>query len=279
MKIYSTLVLLAVLCASPFWSADVYAAKQKNKKSKPKHSTRLVSDAMRLPSPTEIPPFHKEGRKRLSRKDWIDSLHRAAPDVDWRNIEEDNRSTMSAIRSARAKSNEENTLSSHGLQKIANGQLNGYWWERGSADQSGSAASAEYDLKSDTIISRSASGNIWKATLDGNNWKVIDDEQRLNYRLRVVVDNKDRLLRWSGQSPQYSDDWGKTWKNASPLTGLTESQEKYKWGWIEKTARTKDAVYLITREWNGSPWGAKWALYRSMDFGKNYTFVFSTMDD
>lgn len=279
MKIYSTLVLLAVLCASPFWGADIYAAKQKNKKSKPKHSTRLVSDAMRLPSPTEIPPFHKEGRKRLSRKDWIDSLHRAAPDVDWRNIEEGNRSAMSAIRSARAKSNEENTLSSQGLQKIANGQLNGYWWERGSADQSGSAASAEYDLKSDTIISRSASGNIWKATLDGNNWKVIDDEQRLNYRLRVVVDNKDRLLRWSGQSPQYSDDWGKTWKNASPLTGLTESQEKYQWGWIEKTARTKDAVYLITREWNGSPWGAKWALYRSMDFGKNYTFVFSTMDD
>ncbi|MBK7987453.1 MAG: T9SS type A sorting domain-containing protein [Ignavibacteria bacterium] len=279
MKIYSTLVMLVVLCAISFFGSDMYAGKQKFKKHKTKRTVQKVSTAMLFPSPTEIPPFHKEGRKRLSRKDWIDTLHRAAPNVDWRKIEEQNRIVMSAIRSARAKSNEENTLSSQGLQKIANGQLHGYWWERGSADQSGSAAAAEYDLKTDTIISRSASGNIWKATLEGNNWKVIDDEQRLDYRLRVVVDNKDRLLRWSGQSPQYSDDWGKTWKNASPLTGLTESQEKYKWGWIEKTARTKDAVYLLTREWNGSPWGAKWALYRSMDFGKNYTFVFSTMDD
>jgi len=282
MKIYSTVVLLTVMCVNAFFHTSVFAGTQKSKKYnriKTKHAAVHSKNTVGLPSPTEIPPFHKEGRKRLSRKDWIDTLHRASPDIDWRQVEQINRQKMAEVRSSRAKEREEQRLTNDREQSLANGDLHGYWWERGSADQSGSAAYVEYDTRTDTIISRSASGNIWKATLEGNNWKVIDDGERLQYRLRITVGTKDRLLRWLGQSPQYSEDWGKTWQNASPLTGLAESQEKYKWGSIEKIVRTKDIVYLVTREWNGSPWGAKWALYRSVDYGKNYTFVLSTMDD
>lgn len=252
--------------------------KQLNKRTTVSSLTRSSKKTF-MPQPTEIPPFHKEGRKRYSRSAWIDTLHRIAPGNDWRKVEESNRERMSVLRSIRAQEKVESNLSGSKLQTFANGRLTGYWWERGSADQSGSAAYVEYDVKSDTIISRSASGNIWKATLEGNNWKLIDDAERLQYRLRITVNSKDRLIRWSGTIPQYSDDWGKKWQNAAELSGLKESREKYSWGNIERVMRAKDVLYMVSREWNGDPWGAKWTLYRSSDFGKTYTQVFTTMKD
>lgn len=275
-------VCACLLCAFIISQTDAYSKKPKNKKvikQKTVHVAEKKKPNMLMPQPTEIPPFHKEGRKRYSRLAWIDTVHRIEPGKDWRTVEANNRVQMSVQRAARLSEKKEKALADTRLQTLANGRLTGFWWERGSADQSGSAANSEYDTRTDTIISRSASGNIWKATLEGNDWKIIDDADRLNYRLRLIANNKDRLLRWTDMTAEYSDDWGKKWQSASELKGLKESREKYSWGSIERLMRAKDIVYLITREWNGDPWGAKWVLYRSNDFGKTYTQIYTTMKD
>lgn len=236
-----------------------------------------------MPAPTEIPPFHLESenkgesRKWLTRTAYIETLHRAAPETDWRAVETQNRVQLQEMRARADKA--EKVQGASPLQTFAGGKLTGYWYERGSANQAGSAANAEMDTRTGTIISRSASGNIWKGTLAGSDWTLIDDAARLNYRLRLPNGTSDRLLRWEGITVQYSDNWGVAWQNAPDIQGLKASRDKFSWGSIENMYATSDAVWLISKEWNENPWGAMTVLYRSTDKGRTYAKIFSTMKD
>ncbi|MCC6846833.1 MAG: T9SS type A sorting domain-containing protein [Bacteroidetes bacterium] len=269
-------------------SANISAARASKKKSAKSELTKQSSIKSRfsMPAPTEVPFFHleNEGKKhktRQSRLEYIETLHRAAPNTDWRTMEAQNRDMLRAERTLRYRTAKSERVQGEApLQKLADGKLTGYWLERGSANQAGSAATANMDTRTNTIVSRSASGNIWKGTLKGNDWVLTDDSARLNFRQRIPNGaNGDRLLRWNGITVQFSDNWGVSWKNAEEIAGLKASRDAYAWGYIEDMKLTTDAVWLIAKEWNGNPWGAMSVLYRSTDKGRTFVKIFNTMKD
>ena len=53
-------------------------------------------DTMRAPTPTEYIEKKKNKKEfKKNRKDWIENMHKAAPDVDWRQIDKVNRKNRS----------------------------------------------------------------------------------------------------------------------------------------------------------------------------------------
>ncbi len=261
---------------------DVKNNKKTAKKTDVKSSVKNKK-TLSMPAPTEIPFFHQEGKKyvgRQSRRDYIEALHRTAPNADWKMQEAQNRIDLRLERAMQQREKSESALGSSPLQSLANGKLTGYWHERGSGNQAGSAATANMDVRTSTIISRSASGNIWKGTLKGSDWTLIDDSARLNFSQRIPNGaNGDRILRWDGITVQFSDNWGKSWQNAQEIQGLKVSRDTYSWGYIEDMKVTADAVWIIAKEWNADPWGAMSVLYRSTDKGRTFVKVYNTLKD
>ena len=100
--------------------------------------------------------MNKEEKKehKLHRSDWIEDMHRAAPNVDWKKID---RETRDKKNQKRIKSRGQ--LLGQGLLKtnieiieeIAGGQIKGVWKERGSNNQSGRIHTADVDIDRNLI--------------------------------------------------------------------------------------------------------------------------------
>lgn len=127
------------------------------------------------------------------RREWIESMHRAAPGVDRRAADRETRRRKS--------------LSSAGF-------IQGTWKEIGSQNQAGRIHAAELDTSNSSIYCASSGGNIWRGDLNGNNWQVLNDQLQMEEitTIRAVpLDAGQRLLVSSRSGFYYSDDDGDTW--------------------------------------------------------------------
>lgn len=111
-----------------------------------------------FPTPTEIAQWkaNREEMKR-EREEWIENMHRA-PDVDWRQIEQENRRAQALERFGRLES----------------GLRTDQWTELGSANLAGRtmAAAPNYD---GSLYIGSHLGGVWQGTTAGENWTAISD--------------------------------------------------------------------------------------------------------
>ncbi|HZL99422.1 MAG TPA: hypothetical protein VFD43_04135, partial [Planctomycetota bacterium] len=112
------------------------------------------------PPPTEhwLSP-DAEAANKQKRKAWIESLHRAPPDVDWRQIER---------RNGEQQREKRNRLAA--MAAVAS-----RWTERGSANQAGRMHTAARGPDGATLYGGSALGGVWRGTLDGQDWTPIGD--------------------------------------------------------------------------------------------------------
>ncbi|MFC1732342.1 T9SS type A sorting domain-containing protein [candidate division KSB1 bacterium] len=206
----------------------------------------------------------KEDENHLKREQWINEIHRAAPGVNWRKMDEQLRFQRMKRKSSNLKYR----------QSIG---IEGYWKEVGSKNQAGRIHLAEIDTSNGVLFCASSGGNVWKGNLNGTQWESLNDQFQIQgiIFLRIIKHNGlKRILvasdKFSSMGFYYSDDEGLTWNSANGLSTITN------WGYIRRAAMLNDSsytIYLLANEWDNVAWATKTTLYYSTDHGVNFTLL------
>ena len=123
-------------------------------------------DAMPVPT-TDITDGQEESEDNQRRiKEWLDTINRSAPGVNWRELERASARNLAQDR--------EPILSFTGTESFAGGQVIGSWLERGSNTQAGAIHKVRYVPQTDTIYAFGAEAastiggrSLWKGNRDG----------------------------------------------------------------------------------------------------------------
>ena len=123
------------------------------------------------PDPQNLSPPEPGEAERIK---YYEDMHRAAPGVNWKAIDEETRrvKAMDKFRKIQEAGYTRTALESQ-MDTVADGQLVGRWREIGSANLSGRIHLAEYDVSDGAVYLASAGGNIWKG--DHDDWKGWDE--------------------------------------------------------------------------------------------------------
>jgi len=206
----------------------------------------------------------QEEENHLKREQWINEIHRTAPGVNWRKMDEQ-------LRYQRMKGN------SFFIKYKQSKSIQGNWKEIGSRNQAGRIHLSEIDSANGVLYCASSGGNIWKGNLNGTQWKSLNDHFQIKsiIMLRILeLNGNKRILVASSQFGSigfyYSDDEGVTWNAANGLSTVTS------WGFIRRAVMANDTcgtIYLLAREWDYNVWAAKVSLYYSTDQGMNFSLL------
>lgn len=244
-----------------------------------------------FPAPTDRASSHNENLEfKQKRKEWLENMHRAAPGVNWREIEKENLRRKAEERFARIRSQGfQKTAADFAKDTVAGGLITGHWREVGSGNQAGRNTWAEYDPAQNKLILSTAGGNIWEGDLQGSQWQIVNNLRRipgLNMLTRLEVAGGQRLIAasgsWGEHGLRYSDDGGLTWNLSNGLGSINS------WGRTARVVVVPDSIqtiYLLAYEWNYDPanWGSMTSLYRSVNQGVSFaqltTFASSDFGD
>lgn len=218
------------------------------------------------PQSTQVVKENDEGGEWKNRLEWIDQMHKCDSSVNWRTINFNVRKEKAEQRKNFA-NNKSGTVN---IEDI----LIGNWRETGSNNLAGRTHYTEYDPEIDSIYCASSGGNIWKADLNGNGWRVLNDNFKIDdiKMIRKIVNFEDpRLLvasgGWGVPGFYYSDDDGQTWTASTGLSDIAD------WGYVIKTVVADDAlrtIYLLAMEWNYDEWEKQTSLYVSTNAGVSF---------
>ena len=221
------------------------------------HSTAEDQTTTVVPKPTEP----RKERKKI-KKAFFENMHRAEERFNWKKHN----------KKARWENYQKNKNTKNELA------VEGFWKERGSANQSGRIHTAELDTINNVLYCASSGGNIWKGTPEGENWVSLNDEIKfydIKMMKMVQTDSLSRLLVCTGKSEfYYTDDQGNNWNQSTGLEGTED------WGFIKKAVAVNDStntIYVLTSEWDDNSWSSVSKLYRStnrgIDFQEIHTFL------
>lgn len=214
---------------------------------------------------------NREARKefREERRRWMEAMHRADPGVNVHVLNEETRRSKRVLREEKGHV----ALGDESLVKVT-ASLGGRWSERGSSNQAGRTLSADIDHATGKIYVAADGGQIWRGTLDGNDWTPLNDDMRFGgVRMLRALRNGGllRLLVVYGPWVRYSDDDGLNWQNS---TGLDDIQ---RWGGFARGVVTDGPdriIYALGNEWDyDEAWREFAVLYRSVDFGVSFERV------
>jgi len=222
------------------------------------------------PSPTEYLQMKKAKKEfKKNRKQWIENMHRTAPGVDWRKIDEQTRLEKNtqklALRKKLVNSGELPTTGKY-CETFNNRDLVGYWEEKGSNNLSGRMLTTDYDVENNIIYGASQGNNIWIGDLEGNWTSSLNDYLKINniQMIKVVPNGNQNRLIVVQDSPAvvyYTDDQGLTWNTAS---GFSSS------GRLRRGIIVNDGNYTmyVVRENSGNC-----IIYRSTDLGETFSQI------
>ena len=132
----------------------------------------------RMPVPTEF-DINKSKRKdfKNQRKEYMKSMHRAHPDVDWEKMDANTRKlrTDKARQIRNSLLTDDNWNPQNKRTEIISRDLSGYWQERGSNNLAGRILTADIDWENNLIYCASDGGNIWRGSLAGEDWVSLTD--------------------------------------------------------------------------------------------------------
>ena len=204
----------------------------------------------------------KEDDHKSARQAWFDLMHQTAPGQSWQQIEYDNQLRKQARRHDYFERDE---------VIIANGQISGTWYERGSNNQAGSVVATEYDPETDGIYLISADGSIFYGERDGSAWYVVNDKFRFKNRFLALMKHEEgtRMLAAPFGIPHYSDDYGLNWEKA---IGISFNSNTDRWLGEGFKCGPENQVMIVPSK--KSYWDNIW-IYYSIDRGETYKPVFN----
>lgn len=216
------------------------------------YSCNNTKEEIKMPAPTEIYYGDEEGNAN-ARQEWMDALHSAAPGVNWKDIEARNAENQAVFKHELRGSGTGEEIT------IGDGFLTGKWSERGSSNQAGSILITDYDVNTDDILAVSAGGTLWKGTINGNDWEVLNQDYRFGRNLlaHTYDDQGNRTIHADiGGVAHYSEDEGQTWTAAEGAD--TRS--------IYDAIRLEDETIIL----NARNRGAYISQFISKDDGRSY---------
>ncbi len=203
-------------------------------------------------------------KKGLDRESWLDEIHKSAPDVSWKKIEEENRfnSYKKSLTSNGSENLKDKTVN------IANGYIIAEWNEKGSNNLSGSITYMEYDSLNNQFYSISAGGSLWNYRFDGLGWRLINDKLKFDNRFLKIThptENETRIVCSISGKPFYSAD-GIEWTLSGGPQVLSGGRVKN----VKSLQKGRFIFYLIDE---GAQKNLK--LYYSEDFGSSFNTLSS----
>jgi len=227
----------------------------------------FTSTPNHIPAPasgfTEIKQGGDDEEGQDARKKWFELMHQAAPGTNWKSIE-----YRTSAKRATTRANVPNEAQRGGLEDLANGNLVGEWFEKGSSNQAGSVIATEYDPETDEIYLISGGGTLFKGSSVGNDWVVQNQEYKFDGYFLGFLDLPEgrRLIAYISDQPHYSDDYGLTWTKAS---GIPDGDN-----WAANKFTTimegvNQQIYVLSKK---SYWD-EYFLYQSKDLGETYTEI------
>lgn len=228
-------------------------------------SCKEKTSSQKYPSPnegTQVKRDAEEGDNYFKRQQWFEAMHRAAPGVDWREIEYRNSLEMQKTFPYQGFSRD-NEIS------IGNGYLNGKWMERGSNNQAGSVFDVDYDVETNMLYLVSDGGSLFYADYSLQNWQVLNDRFTFTHGLLKLIkkpDGSKRLIAFINKMPHFSDDMGLTWVPAVSYTAQS-------WGNVKDAFLTviddKQYIFILAK----TDYYQKYKLYVSSDGGEQYQSI------
>ena len=206
-----------------------------------------------LPSLTGAMPRPAESEEseenQEAREEWIEGMHRTAPGVDWRALEDQNQRDAMVRR--------ENTL-------ISGAATAGQWNEVGSRNLAGSTFVTVPSTDGNDLYIGSAHGGVFTGPKDGSDWQAIGDGVYGGAHLLAIIPpttpGQDIILRGVGSQFWRSADGGLTWQSPTGLVGVTSSRRLLKMNDSQQT--------LFAMLYSGG-----WKLYRSQDRGVSFQLM------
>lgn len=235
----------------------------------PLQKTKNLATVGVMPAPTENPSNIKEdGDKEKAREKWFEAMHRAAPGVDWREIELSNQKQIAANRlSLLSKIGNRSTI-----EYFADSTVVGQWYERGARDVTGSQVYTDYDPETDYLYSVAAGGSIFKGTSNGVNWHPINQEFQFDERFIRVYQgpSSKRLTCVLNKKFVNSDDEGQSWKEV-PGQNISGNIDQNKDFLILNNA--DKSGFFLAREKNTGSSTYTLRLYQSFQKGDSLKMV------
>ena len=234
-------------------------------------SERIIKN----PVPTEFVEKKKNRKEfKKSRKEYIDMIHKRGPEVDWVKMDSDFRKerAFNNTRLRREYINENGYWENGQSEIFLNRDLEGVWQERGSNNLAGRVHTIDVDFDNDLIYLASSGGNIWKGTIDGEDWQSLNDYMQIrDIKILKLIETDDfrRLLIGSSDGFFYTDDEGVTITQSSGLGLPLFSGQFYRF--IIKGDSDNLAIYALVKESDG---GNKVSIYKSADFGESFERIY-----
>ena len=224
-----------------------------------------------LPIPTEF-SIKKSKRKdfKKNRIEYIKNMHRSHPDDNWKQIDADTRlDRMNQVKEIR-KQLFDNQISINNYREFFSRDFSGTWYEKGSNNLSGRIRTADIDWDNNIIYCASSGGNIWKGSINGENWTSLNDYMQIKgITMLRYVQNLNRLLMTTSYNFYYTDNEGVTIETSEGLDFLDQ-------GYSIKRSIIKESdgtIYLLANNQNTNPWGTVAAIYKSVDNGRNFSKI------
>jgi hypothetical protein len=177
-----------------------------------------------VPAPVSLPDEHDPGRSG-ERRAYLELLHRAAPDDDWRAIDAATLATaMDRRMAARSRALTEGVTGEALWTVPLGGGLTGQWRERGSRNQAGRVIGTDYEPATGRLLSYAHGGQIWRAQRSLLDWTSVNDAaqfvpNRSGGFMRRLGGAPERLLVASDRPVGLyrSDDLGQVWTAATGI--------------------------------------------------------------
>jgi len=206
-------------------------------------------DSSSLPRPTEhVLDDDAEARHKAGRKRWMRQMHRAAPGVDWEEIERQN--GLREMERRRALSTE---------MAMTAGTS---WREVGSKNLAGRTRSSFIGPGGEDLYVGSALGGLWRGTINGEDWEPLGDNLYGGVYEVVVLEAgagaPDIFVTRDGDDIYRSADDGATW---DPVNGLPSNMD------VRDLVLLGDAAQTVLVY--GSS-GGQSRVYDSTDAGANF---------
>lgn len=223
-------------------------------------------------------PNNREDEKgfKEEREKWLESMHLAEPGINWRVLEQENKQARYAQHKQRIDemlpglySNRESLLD----VIIGASGLKGKWVEKGSHNQAGRIHTADIDFDNNIIYAASSGGNIWKGTINGDNWKCLNNGFQIgNIRMVKAIgsaNSKKILVAGNGPAAFYTTtNDGIKWEKAKGLDGPAS------WGGITRSVVTLSGkIILLCNEWDYKAWKGVNSIYISKDDGASFNKI------
>jgi len=216
-----------------------------------------------LPTETIVLNSEEDSEGQSNRAAWIESMHRTAPGVNWRDLEYQNQRVRAEKRLRAGHSFAARTGTP---DTIANGAVIGVWQEKGSKNQAGSVFDVEYDVEADKIWLLSAGGTLWRGSRDGSLWEVVNQDYKFSHgTLKFLpTENGRRLIANIGDVPHYSDDEGVSWTAA---TGISINDG---WGKVKLPQFVSDSSYYVISK---PDYWADWRIFKTENKGESFSLI------